>query len=90
MNDSLSRRRRRTKLIRTRVVAGAVALFVAVFGGITAQLAAGHDPALSKSTTATTTTKSATTTAAQPSTTTATTTQQKQDTPLAPVTTKQS
>jgi hypothetical protein len=39
-----------------RVVAGAVALFVAVFGGITAQLAAGHDPALSKSTTSTTTT----------------------------------
>jgi hypothetical protein len=59
MNDSLSRRQRRTKLIRTRVVAGAVALFVALFGGITAQLAAGHDPALSKSTTSTTTTTSA-------------------------------
>jgi hypothetical protein len=56
MNDSLSRRQRRTKLIRMRVVAGAVALFVALFGGITAQLAAGHDPALSKSTTSTTTT----------------------------------
>jgi hypothetical protein len=79
MNDSLSRRRRRAKLIRTRVVAGAVALFVAVFGGITAQLAAGKDPALSSS--------KAT---SKRSATTSTTTQQKQDTTLAPVTTKQS
>jgi hypothetical protein len=80
MNDSLTRRRRRVKLIRNRVVAGAVALFVAVFGGITAQLAAGKDPALSSSK-ATTTTASATK---------STTTQQKQDTNLTPVTTQQS
>jgi hypothetical protein len=79
MNDSLTRRRQRVKLIRNRVVAGAVALFVAVFGGITAQLAAGKDPALSSSKT------TATTSAA-----TSTTTQQKQDTNLTPVTTQQS
>jgi hypothetical protein len=48
MNESISRRRRRAQLIRGRVVAGAVALFVAVFGGITAQLVSGHDPALAK------------------------------------------
>jgi small neutral amino acid transporter SnatA (MarC family) len=79
MNESISRRRRRAQLIRGRVVAGAVALFVAVFGGITAQLASGHDPAL-----ATSKSKSATTT------TTTTNTQQQEDTSLAPVTTRQS
>jgi small neutral amino acid transporter SnatA (MarC family) len=56
MNESISRRRRRAQLIRGRVVAGAVALFVAVFGGITAQLVSGHDPALAKSKATTTTT----------------------------------
>jgi hypothetical protein len=81
MNESISRRRRRAQLIRGRVVAGAVALFVAVFGGITAQLASGHDPALakSKSPTASTSAKSTTTT-----------TRSKQATSLAPVTTRQS
>jgi hypothetical protein len=79
MNESISRRRRRAQLIRGRVAAGAVALFVAVFGGITAQLASGHDPALAKqSTTRSSSTKSTTTT------------QSKQDTSLAPVTTRQS
>ena len=77
MNDSLARRKRRVQLIRSRVVAGAVALFVGVFGGITAQLASGHDPALSKSASASTTTN---TTKSTPATTTT----------LAPVTTKQS
>jgi hypothetical protein len=70
MNESISRRRRRAQLIRGRVAAGAVALFVAVFGGIAAQLASGHDPALAKRST--------------------TTTQSKRDTPLSPVTTRQS
>jgi hypothetical protein len=74
MNESISRRRRRAQLIRGRVVAGAVALFVAVFGGITAQLASGHDPALAKSKS-----KSTTTSTAKSTTNT-----------LAPVTTKQS
>ena len=91
MNDSLSRRRRRVQLIRTRVVAGAVALFVAVFGGITAQLAAGNDPALSSS--KSTTTATAASTATKP---TKTTTQQQQSraqqksTAVSPVTTRQS
>jgi hypothetical protein len=81
MNESISRRRRRAQLIRGRVVAGAVALFVAVFGGIAAQLASGHDPALAKS-------KSKSTTAS--SSTKSTTTQSKQATSPAPVTTRQS
>jgi hypothetical protein len=76
MNESISRRRRRAQLIRGRVVAGAVALFVAVFGGITAQLASGHDPALAKSKSKS---KSTTTSTAKSTTNT-----------LAPVTTKQS
>ena len=75
------RRRRRVQLIRKRIVGGAMALFVAVFGGITAQLAAGNDPALSSKATATSTARSSTATA---------TTQQKQATTLTPVTTKQS
>ena len=58
------------KLMRNRVVAGAAALVVALFGGITAQLVSDNDPA-----------------PANQSTTTA---QQKQDTLLAPVTTRQS
>ena len=76
------RRRRRVQLIRKRIVAGAMALFVAVFGGITAQLAAGNDPALSSS-------KARATSTARSSTATATT-QQNQATTLTPVTTKQS
>jgi len=87
MNDSLSRRRRRVKLIRTRVVTGAVALFVAVFGGITAQLAAGDDPALTASSTvkATKTTKTTKTTTQQSQQQ-----QQHQSTAVSPVTTRQS
>jgi hypothetical protein len=71
------------------VVAGAAALFVAAFGGITAQLASGHDPALStksSSTPATTTTTTATSTSAAPSS--AATTQASK--PLSPVKTSQS
>jgi hypothetical protein len=89
MNDSLSRRRQRVQLIRGRVVAGSIALFVAVFGGITAQLASGHDPALSTSSTTTTakSTKTRTTTT-QPQQ--QTTQQQHQSTSVSPVTTRQS
>jgi len=83
MNESIERRHRRKKLIRGRVVAGAVALFVALFGGITAQLASGHDPALAKQST----TKQSTTKQTTPSTTTSTT---STTSTLAPVTTKQS
>jgi hypothetical protein len=69
MNESISRRRRRAQLIRGRVVAGAVALFVAVFGGITAQLASGHDPALAKQSTTSATTEQPQSTSLAPVTT---------------------
>jgi hypothetical protein len=88
MNDSLSRRRRRVQLIRGRVVGGSIAVFVAVFGGITAQLAAGNDPALSTSSSTTqTTTATAKTTKAK---TQQQTTQPQQSTSVSPVTTRQS
>lgn len=69
MNETVSRRRRRAQLIRARVVAGAAALFVAVFGGITAQLASGHDPALAKSKSKSTTATAAHDTSLTPLTT---------------------
>jgi hypothetical protein len=56
----LERRRARVREIRKRVVAGALALFILVFSGITVQLAAGNDPALSKPTAKATTTTSST------------------------------
>jgi hypothetical protein len=79
MNETpLERRRLRVSMIRKRIAVAAVALFIAVFGGITAQLASGHDPALSSSTSSTSSTSTAATQAAQPSQA------------LAPVTTSQS
>lgn len=55
----------RTRLIRSRVVTGAVALFVAVWLAIAITLISGNDPALSRNrTTASVTTTTATTTAA--------------------------
>ncbi len=42
-------RRRRIQTIRARVAAGAVALFIALFGGLYVQMASGNDPALSAS-----------------------------------------
>jgi hypothetical protein len=73
------------QLIRGRVVAGAIALFVAVFAGITAQLASGHDPALS---TSSTTTAKATT--QQQGTQQQQQSSQQQSNSLSPVTTSQS
>jgi hypothetical protein len=64
-------RANRIRLIRTRATAGAVAVFIAVWGVIGVQLASGNDPALSKasdsntSTTATTSTGSDSTTETQ-------------------------
>jgi hypothetical protein len=86
----LERRRRRVKTIRTRIAAGAAALFIAVFGGLTVQLASGHDPALS-----TTSSKAgATTTTSQPQSATSsaesTTSSQSSSSGLSPVTTSQS
>ena len=66
-------------MIRKRIAAAAAALFIAVFGGITVQLALGHDPAL-KSTSSTTTTTSAT----------SATSNVEASTQLSPVTTAQS
>jgi hypothetical protein len=39
--------RRRMSTLRRRVVAGSVALFIALFGGLYLQLASGHDPGVS-------------------------------------------
>ena len=71
----------RVHMIRHRVIAGSVALFVAVWMLITLMLVTGHDPALARqrtasvrSATTTTTTPSATTPAASSTTTAATTT----------------
>jgi hypothetical protein len=80
--------RQRVHNLRRRLVAGAVALFVVLFGGITVQLASGHDPALSS-----TSTKAGVTQPSTPATSTTTTQQQQQQpsaTTLAPVTTSQS
>jgi hypothetical protein len=81
--------RQRVHNLRRRLAAGAVALFVVLFGGITVQLASGHDPALSS-----TSTKAAVTQQSTPATSNATSTtttqQQPSATSLAPVTTSQS
>jgi hypothetical protein len=45
----LASRRHRFRGIRKRVAAGAAAVFIAVFGGLTIQLAAGGDPGLASS-----------------------------------------
>jgi uncharacterized membrane protein YgcG len=47
----LEARARRIRMIRRRVIAGALALFVATWVFITLQLVTGHDPALAKSST---------------------------------------
>jgi cytoskeletal protein RodZ len=57
----LAERRSRVRLMRRRIVGGAVAVFLGVWGVIFTQLATGHDPGLSassakQSTTSTTTT----------------------------------
>ena len=91
-SPALAHRRRRLHLIRTRVVAGAAALFVAVFGGITVQLASGHDPALSATSKKSTpgTTSAATTAQQQTTTQRPATPKQPASTTLSPVTTRQS
>jgi hypothetical protein len=71
--------RQRVHDLRRRLIAASVALFIALFGGITVQLASGHDPAL-KSDKATTTSANAT----------SSTSQQVSHTTLAPMTTSQS
>ena len=45
----LAARHRRFQRIRTRVAAGAAAVFIAVFGGLMIQLASGDDPGLASS-----------------------------------------
>jgi hypothetical protein len=89
MNEStLERRHRRVKTIRARFAAGAVVLFVALFGGISVQLASGHDPALAAKSTKST---KSTTGAASTITTTSVPDQSDQSAKtLSPVTTSQS
>src|SRR4051812_31020527 len=48
----LEKRRARVRTIRARVAAGAVAVFVAVFGFLLGQLSSGSDPGLNDSTSA--------------------------------------
>jgi hypothetical protein len=71
--------RQRVHNQRRRLIAASVALFIALFGGITAQLASGHDPAL-----ATKASSSADTTKATRQT------QSDQTSSMTPVTTSQS
>ena len=80
----LERRHRRVNAIRARVTAAAVALFIALFGGIAIQLASGHDPALAAKST-----KSETNAAATITTSSVTENDQSLRT-LSPVTTSQS
>jgi hypothetical protein len=56
----IAERTARVRRIRARVAAGAVAVFVAVFGFLFGQLSSGNDPALASSSTTSTTTSSAT------------------------------
>jgi hypothetical protein len=82
--------------IRSRVIAAATALFVAVFGLIGVRLASGHDPALSTSASkkSTTSTSTSSTTSTSARTTSANdaqvTTSQQPSQAVAPVTTSQS
>jgi hypothetical protein len=81
----------RLRHIRRRAVAGAVALFVAVWGLIGIQLASGNDPALKQSDTGTGATSSSsatTTTTDQGTDQLSTADQSSQD--ISPVTTSQS
>jgi hypothetical protein len=49
-HPAVAARRRRIHRIRTRVAAGAAALFIALFSGLYVQMAAGRDPALASTT----------------------------------------
>jgi hypothetical protein len=69
---------RRMSLLRRRVMAGSVALFIALFGGLYVQMATGNDPAVNP-----------TQQVASSSSSAASSTQQSQTT-SAPVTTSQS
>ena len=88
--------RQRVHNLRRRLIAACVALFIALFGGITVQLASGHDPALkSSSATATSSTPSSSAAAPPPSPAPVSPTpadgqQSSTPTQLAPVTTSQS
>jgi ABC-type transport system substrate-binding protein len=81
--------RQRVHNLRRRLIAGAVALFVVLFGGITVQLASGHDPALSSTSKKAGVTQKSTP-ATSTSTSTTTTQQKASPTTLDPVTTSQS
>lgn len=72
--------------IRSRVVAAAVGLFVAVFGVIGVRLASGHDPALSKPSA----TKTSTTSTTNSASSTQLTTSEQPSQAVSPVTTSQS
>ena len=70
---------RRMSLLRRRVMAGSVALFIALFGGLYVQMATGNDPAVNP-----------TQQVASSSSSSAAATTQQTETTSAPVTTSQS
>jgi hypothetical protein len=86
--------RQRVHLLRRRLTAASAALFILLFGGITVQLASGHDPALSSTSTKAGVTQQSTPATSSAGTTSGTTSSSAQQQPspstLAPVTTSQS
>jgi hypothetical protein len=80
--------RQRVHLLRRRLTAASVALFILLFGGITVQLASGHDPALSSTGTKAGVTQSTPATSSA-GTTSSSAQQQASPSTLAPVTTSQ-
>jgi hypothetical protein len=85
-------RANRVKLIRTRAAAGALAVFMAVWGVIGVQLASGNDPALSNASGSTTSTTATTSTASDSTTDTQSQVESsgQSSTSVGPVTTSQS
>jgi len=85
--ERLSTRRR---LLRKRVVAGTVALFIAVWTVIFVQLASGHDPALSRTSTNQTGTTGSSNSTSAATTTSSSSTSASGSTSTSPITTSQS
>jgi hypothetical protein len=83
--ERIAARRSRINRIRSRIAAGAVAVFIAAFAGLLVQLNSGQDPVLSKKSSAVTTSS-----AAKPATSTSTPAASTAPSQPAPVATHQS
>ncbi|MEA2472739.1 MAG: hypothetical protein QOE06_654 [Thermoleophilaceae bacterium] len=82
--ERIAARRSRINRIRSRIAAGAVAVFIAAFAGLLVQLNSGQDPVLSKKSSAATTSSTAKPAASTPVTSTpATSTAPSQPAPVA-------